>query len=202
MKKMQKILAVLLALMLVFAFVGCGGDDQNAEDQTDDQATEEQAEDTTDESGDAEPQVSGDFPESVYVSLDGTPVRPGTNFEDVKDAVGTEIADPVTNEPCDPAMEGPETDYFYDGYKVTVEEDGNVRIVSVDERMGTADAAFFCGSVRLGDSVDMVKEIMGEDWEIEEDESFLIYYFDGGNLMFYKDEEGNETITGYVMSGY
>ena len=202
MKKMQKILAVLLALMLVFAFVGCGGDDQNAEDQTDDQATEEQAEDTTDESGDAEPQVSGDFPESVYVSLDGTPVRPGTNFEDVKDAVGTEIADPVTNEPCDPAMEGPETDYFYDGYKVTVEEDGNVRIVSVDERMGTADAAFFCGSVRLGDSVDIVKEIMGEDWEIEEDESFLIYYFDGGNLMFYKDEEGNETITGYVMSGY
>ena len=202
MKKMQKILAVLLALMLVFAFVGCGGDDQNAEDQTDDQATEEQAEDTTDESGDAEPQVSGDFPESVYVSLDGTPVRPGTNFEDVKDAVGTEIADPVTNEPCDPAMEGPETDYFYDGYKVTVEEDGNVRIVSVDERMGTADAAFFCGSVRLGDSVDMIKEIMGEDWEIEEDESFLIYYFDGGNLMFYKDEEGNETITGYVMSGY
>ena len=202
MKKMQKNLAVLLALMLVFAFVGCGGDDQNAEDQTDDQATEEQAEDTTDESGDAEPQVSGDFPESVYVSLDGTPVRPGTNFEDVKDAVGTEIADPVTNEPCDPAMEGPETDYFYDGYKVTVEEDGNVRIVSVDERMGTADAAFFCGSVRLGDSVDMIKEIMGEDWEIEEDESFLIYYFDGGNLMFYKDEEGNETITGYVMSGY
>ncbi len=109
MKKLQKILAVLLALMMVFAFVGCGGDDQTADDQTDDQATEEQA----DESGDAEPQVSGDFPESVYVSLDGTPVRPGTNFDDVKDAIGTEIADPVTNEPCDPAMEGPETDYFY-----------------------------------------------------------------------------------------
>jgi hypothetical protein len=198
MKKLQKILAVLLALMMVFAFVGCGGDDQTADDQTDDQATEEQA----DESGDAEPQVSGDFPESVYVSLDGTPVRPGTNFDDVKDAIGTEIADPVTNEPCDPAMEGPETDYFYDGYTVTVEEDGNVRIVSVDQSTGSADAAFFCGSVRLGDSVDMVKEIMGEDWEIEEDESFLIYYFDSGNLMFYKDEEGNETITGYVMSGY
>ena len=198
MKKLQKILAVLLALMMVFAFVGCGGDDQTADDQTDDQATEEQA----DESGDAEPQVSGDFPESVYVSLDGTPVRPGTNFEDIKDAIGTEIADPVTNEPCDPAMEGPETDYFYDGYTVTVEEDVNVRIVSVDQSTGSAVAAFFCGSVRLGDSVDMVKEIMGEDWEIEEDESFLIYYFDSGNLMFYKDEEGNETITGYVMSGY
>ncbi|MBO5995176.1 MAG: hypothetical protein J6Q41_06660 [Firmicutes bacterium] len=202
MKTMQKILAVLLALVMVFAFVGCGGDDQAADDQIDDQATEEQAEEPTDESGDAEPQVSGDFPESVYVSLDGTPVRPGTKFGDVDGKIGTETADPVTNEPCDPAMEGPETEHYFDGYSVTVEQDDNVRIVAVDERMGSADAAFFCGNVRLGDSVDMVKEIMGEDWEIEEDESFLIYYFDSGNLMFYKDEEGNNPITGYVMSGY
>ena len=208
MKTWKKLIALLLALALVFAFVGCGGNDQASDDQTaDDQQSEEPAEEPAETPDDqtADASTTG-IPDYVYVEVNGTKIIPGGNYADIEGKIGEETKPSERIEPCDPEAESADQEYYFDGFEITtVADTGLIRMIDVDQSLGDGRDALLAGKLPLGCTVDEVKAIFGEPGANEldsEDESFLRYYYgeDDGMIMFYKDEEGNNTITGYIAS--
>lgn len=184
--KTKKLLLLLLMLMVVFTFSACGG--------TDEPAADEQGGGAADEGG---------FPEEVFLLMNGNEVRIGDNMADFEGKLGDEIKPSETIQPCDPNFETATVEYYFNGVQITTNEEGVIATISLDERNGETDAAF-AGKVKLHDSMDGIKEVLGEPEEGNEDELFVNYYYgsedDPGVLLFYKDEEGNNTMTGFVMS--
>lgn len=219
MRSFKKLLVLLLALTLVFAFVGCGGNDQ-ADDQTDDQQQEEQADQAADETADdqaeepaeesadesaeepaEEPAATGNIADAVFVEVNGTKIVPGENYADIEGKIGDETKPSERVEPCDPEFEDADMNYFFDGYELTtVADTGFVRIIMVDERCGDGRDALLCGKLALGCTADDIHAVLGEPAPEDEDEMFITYTYDNGNIIVYKDEEGKNTITGYVIS--
>ena len=211
MKSWKKLLVLLLALTMVFAFTACGGSDQ-ADDQTaDDQQAEEPADEQAEEpaetpDGQAADASASGIPDYVYVEVNGTKIIPGGNYADIEGKIGDETKPSERIEPCDPDAESADQEYYFDGYSLTtVADTGLIRMIDVDQSLGEGKDALLAGKLPLGCTVDEVKAIFGEPGANEldnEDESFLQYYYgeDDGMIMFYKDEEGNNTITGYIMS--
>ena len=183
MDKFKKTLALLLAIAMIFAFAACGGD------------TSEEP------SGDGEAQEEGaaGLPEELFVTFDGTAVTIGMNINDVIDSIGEQTMPAQTVEPCDPDAEGAEVEYVFDGYQLNTTEEGIIKMIIVDQRFGSGENALFSGKVALGQPCDEIKAILGED-AADGDETYFYYTYDGGNIIIYKDDQGNDTILGYTIT--
>ncbi len=179
----KKFLAVVLMMLLVFTFAACGSSDSG---------------DGGSDSG--APTAETAIPQEAFLTMNGTEVHIGDNFANVDGKIGEETKPSETIQPCNPNLEKPTVEHYYEGVHITTTEDGIIATVSMDVRDGECDSAFG-GKVKLHDPISGVKEILGEPEADNEDEMFLTYYFgDDCNIMFYKDEAGNETMDGFVMS--
>lgn len=182
----KKVLLLALMLMVVFCFSACGGSSEPAGDQGSDAPTVETA-----------------FPEEAFILMNGTEVRIGDNFANVEGKIGEEVKPSEKVEPCDPEVETATIEHYYDGVRITTTEDGIICTLSLDVRDGETDSSFG-GKVKLGDPISGIKELLGDPKDGDEDEMFMSYYYgpedDPQNILFYKDEAGNETMDGFVMS--
>ena len=184
----KKWLVLLLALVMVFTMAACGSNDEPSEDQTEPQDQTEPADTANAETA---------LPQEAYVLMNGVEVRVGDQIADIEDKIGEQTQPSETIQPCDPEAEDPTVEYYYPGVKITTNMDGVIAVLSLDERNGETDSAFL-GTVKLGDPVDGIKAVLGEG---EEDDMFLQYqYGDTDGILVYKDEEGNDTFTGVVIS--
>ena len=186
--KAKKIFLLALMLVMVFTFSACGG-------------SSEPAAEGGSESG--APTVETAYPEGTFILMNGTEVRIGTNMADLEGKIGEELKPSETIQPCDPNLDKPTVEYYFQGVNITTNEEGIIANIMLDERDGETDSSFG-GTVKLGDSIDGVKAILGEPEEGNEDEMFITYYFgpeeDQDMVMVYKDEDGNNTMTGIILS--
>ena len=200
--KTKKFLLLALILVMVFTFAACGGSSEEPAGEPDETADDQAA----DGSASDAPTVESALPEGVFVLMNGTEVRVGDNYANIEGKIGDEIQPAERVEPCDPELDTPVINYYFNGVQITTNDEGVIASVLLDERVGDASAcdASFGGKVKLGDPIDGVKEILGEPEADNEDDSFLMYYYgdegDTENIMFYKDEDGNNTMTGVTFS--
>ena len=144
--------------------------------------------------------VSG-LPTNAYFTVNGTKVAPGMKLADVKDSLGKEIQPSETIQPCDPTMENPTVEYYYNGIQITTSQEDVITMVDVRiPEEGTCEA-LFAGEIKLGDPVDSIKECLGEG---DDDDEVALTYHPGDNsiIMVYKDDEGNNTISGIILASY
>ena len=203
MNSLKKLLIILLALAVVFCFAACGGSDQ--QDQAADDQQEEQAEaqdDAQEEATDdqsAAPEGENMLPDTVYVTVNGIDIYPGSNYNDIAGKIGDEVKPSERIEPCDPEFESADNEYYFDGLEITANDDGLIRMINVYEGEGTGAEVLFSGKLALGSAVDEFKAILGEPEADAEDESFLPYYYDNGNMLCYKDEADNTKVNSYII---
>ena len=193
--KAKKFLLLALMLIVVFTFAACGGSGEPA-------GSTEPA-DSAEPAESGAPTVETDFPEETFILMNGTEVRVGDNMANLEGKLGEETQPAETIEPCDPNIDLTTVQYFFNGVQITTNEEGVISDISLDIRNGETDSSFG-GKVKIGDSIDGVKEILGEPEEGNEDDMFITYYFgpeeDTSMVMVYKDEEGNNTMDGIILS--
>ncbi len=186
--KAKKFFLLALMIMVVFTFSACGGSGEPA---------------GSGEAQDGPATVETSLPEGAYILMNGTEVRVGDNIANLEGKLGEETQPSETIQPCDPNLDMPTVQYYFNGVNLTTNEDGVISDIALDIRNGETDSSFG-GKVKLGDPIDGVKEILGEPEEGNEDDMFITYYFgsedDPEMVMVYKDEEGNNTMTGIIIS--
>ena len=187
MKSFKKLLVVLLAIVMVFAFAACGGSDNGGE-----------SEPAGDDQGSAT--IEG-IPEEVFITVGDTVVQAGGDYGDYEGKLGDEIKPSERIEPCDPNTETADIEFYFDGLTLTTKEGGLVRMVDVAESEGNGPEILFSGKVGVGASVDEFKAIMGDRQPDTDDDDFVAYYFDMGNLLLYLEENDHTTVTSFIM-GY
>ena len=165
---MKKLLVIIMALIMVFTMASCGGNSEKAEPQ-----------------GDASSK-------DLYAVVNGQEVRLGDSFDEIREGLGEEAKPAEEVEPCDGDTDWLKTIHFYNGISIHHNKDGIVENIDINTYdVGEGDALFM-GSVKLGDSVDSIKEIFGEPRQ--EDEWSMDYMIGDVYLLVMKAEEGSDTI--------
>lgn len=167
---MKRLIAILLAMLMLAALTGCGGETSNettapdavteAPSQTEAPAeeTEAPAEET-----EAPAAMDGDF----CFTYEGVALIPNEAFDASKLPAATSV---YTVPSC--ALEGTDNVYNYGTFEVTAFNDGSgefiYSIVLIDPNITTDEG------LALGDNVSRVIELYGENYQ--EDGTAMVYY--------------------------
>lgn len=171
MKGSKKLLVMLLALIMVFTMASCGGSQDN---------------------GGEEPVPGEVKAEDLYCVVNGQEVRLGDVYEDIKAGLGEEAKPAEEVEPCDDTTDWLKTIHYYDGVSIHHNIDGIVEHIDINTYdVGEGDVSFM-GKVKLGDSIEDIKTILGEPRQ--EDEWSIDYMIDNVYVMIMRTEEGADTI--------
>ena len=152
---MKKMIAMLLALMLVLALAACGGDDSAA----DDMVITRDPQSNADAPAQDAPAAEAEATEYVFEGH-GAKLVPGAAF----DPSVLPEASSVTEVPsC--AIEGTDNMYNYDTFEITAYDDGTGEVIYsiyfIDPNLTTPEG------LALGDDVARMEELYGTDYTQE-----------------------------------
>lgn len=176
---MRKLIALILALMLLASLTACGSNSNNADTTPQTTVGDQQTpEDTTQT---PETQNNGGEEEGVYsYNFDGTELIPGA----VLDTAALPEADSVYQVPsC--AIEGTDNVYNYVTFELTAYDDGTGEVIYsiylIDANTPTTEGLY------LGDDLAMVEELYGTGYTAngneltyQKGETLLIIILDNG----------------------
>lgn len=153
---MKKLIAMLLALVLVLSLAACGAEESDADlmiTRAPETATEAAAE-TKEEAQEAEVTAAGG---PFVFAYEGTKLTPGDAF----DVDALPAAESVYTVPsC--ALEGTDNVYSYGAFELTAFDEGSGEVIYsiyfLDPELTTPEG------LALGDSVEKMAELYGEDY--------------------------------------
>ena len=154
---MKKLIAMMLALVMVLALAACGGDDSAADDMVITRDPQNNVDAPEQEATDA----AADETKKAYVfEADGVKLVPGAAF----DPSVLPEASAVTEVPsC--AIEGTDNVYNYDTFEITAYDDGTGEVIYsiyfIDPNLTTPEG------LALGDDVARMEELYGTDYTQE-----------------------------------
>lgn len=193
----RKPLAVILAFVIAISAVGCttAGNEKSSQ-------TYESAGQTTIASATMQTEVTSSVvdpaePDKCYVTINGTNLRAGMKFSDVKNALGAPKSErQIVDEGG--AFGG---DYYnlieYEDFEITTDPKDIIRIIDVTGKTGIGSSITIGGKIKLGDSFDVVRAFLGTPTTEEKDEDmdFKVYQFEKCTLVFYVTDNSINRIT-------
>ena len=173
---MKKLIAVLLALTMVFSLAACGGG-ENPGETTGSDGTETIGNDPEN----METTGPADVEEPFCFTLDGVKLVPGTAYDASKLPEPNSVYEVPS---C--AIEGTDNVYSFDAVEITAFNDGTQEIIYaiavIDPNVCTDEGLY------LGDNVETVMSLYGEN------------YTENGTAMVYT--RGNTMLSIIVQNGY
>ncbi len=153
---MKKIISVLIVLVLILGFAGCGGSngamvvDPNAQGGSETQGTQ------------VKPGESPAAGQDLYFETKGVKIRPYDLIDDVVKSIG-QPSDTFEAPSC--AFQGMDVFYSYQGFQLTVNDvDGGKHVTVV---MMADDTVSIPQGVKIGQSEEKMKELMGDGLKAE-----------------------------------
>ncbi|MBR3972821.1 MAG: hypothetical protein IKJ99_02575 [Oscillospiraceae bacterium] len=184
---MKKLIAMLLALVLVLSLAACGAEENSNEDLVITRAPEAEATDAPEAEGIEEaPAVE----EGMYtLTVDGVELIPGAAFDP---AVLGEAASVYEVPSC--AIEGTDNVYNYETFEITAYDDGTGEVIYsiyfLDPSLTTTEG------LALGDDEAKVAELYGENYEVD---GTAYVYTKTGSQLFIIVENGSVVSIEYRM---
>ena len=171
---MKKTVAILLAALLIAALLlGCSDAKQPAESPAS----------TPAQNGAPEPAGQ----DSIFVTVNGTELRIGVPYAELKDKLGSEIKPAEEVLACDPSSDWKQTMHFYQGVTVSEDKDGLVNSIQIEG----GDAAIL-GKIGVGSTREEAKAVLGQP--DEEDGWSLFYSSLQPQIMLTFAEEGGDRV--------
>lgn len=173
MKSIKKFMVLMIALVMVLSFTACGGNE--ASEPQEDQST------------------AAVQPEDIFAVVNGQEVRLGDAYEDIKASLGDEAKPEDVVEPCgDDTTDWLKTIHYYNGVSIHHNIDGIVEHIDINTNdVGEGDVTFM-GKIKLGDSIEDIKALLGEPRE--EDEWAINYMIGDVFIYILRTDEGSDTI--------
>ncbi|MBR4513954.1 MAG: hypothetical protein IKO61_03615 [Lachnospiraceae bacterium] len=176
--KLKKIaLTITAGTLLIGALTACG--DKKTDSTTAAATTAAATEAAKDTEAAKETETAAVSTGSDYVLYNDVELRPGMVWADVKDSLGAEAKPMEKIEPCGGGDYIQEM-YFYDGLRINTLR--SETILSIELPFDEDSDALIAGKIKMGDSLDKVKEVLGEP---EGDEYQAVYAFDKTTIMIY-----------------
>lgn len=154
---MKKLIAMMLALVMVLALAACGGKDSAADDMV---ITRDPQTNTDAPAQDTDEQVADGTKEAFVFVTGGAKLVPGMAFD-------PDILPPAVSvyEVPSCAIEGTDNVYNYDSFEITAYDDGTGEVIYsiyfIDPNLTTPEG------LALGDSVERMEELYGTDYTQE-----------------------------------
>ena len=183
---MKKLMAMLLALVLVLSLAACGAEENPNEDLVITRAPEADATEAPAEGGEEAPAVE----EGMFtLTVDGVELIPGAAFDP---SVLGEAASVYEVPSC--AIEGTDNVYNYETFEITAYDDGSGEVIYsisfLDPNMTTTEG------LALGDDEAKVAELYGENYEVD---GTAYVYTKTGSQLFVIVENGSVVSIEYRM---
>lgn len=183
---MKKLIAILLAMMLVLSLAACGAEEEPNEDLVITRAPEADATEAPAEGGEEAPAVDeGTF---TFV-FDGVELIPGAAFDPAALREATSIYEVPS---C--AIEGTDNVYNYETFEITAYDDGTGEVIYsiyfLDPSLTTTEG------LALGDDAAKVTELYGENY-VEEGTAYV--YTRTDSQLFVIVENGSVVSIEYRM---
>ena len=183
---MKKLIAILLAMMLVLSLAACGAEEESNEDLVITRAPEAEATEAPAEGGEEAPAVDEGMFTFVF---DGVELIPGAAFDP---AALCEAASVYEVPSC--AIEGTDNVYNYETFEITAYDDGTGEVIYsiyfLDPSLTTTEG------LALGDDAAKVTELYGENY-VEEGTAYV--YTRTDSQLFVIVENGSVVSIEYRM---
>ena len=185
---MKKLVLFLLGIGIILTMIGCQeSKKETSENSIIDSDTNEVVNNNSSENENQENDNTKLNFDVKLIKYKKTEFSLGDSFEENKEKFGDEIKPSETAKVCDPNAKGDSTMYYYEGLTINTNYKGVIVSVSIT----SGDTEVF-GGVKVGDSPEKCKEVLGEP--VFESEYGANYTLDRYGVGLVLDDDGKISV--------